>query len=99
MPIVEPSYKPAPKSGCTGVFAPMKLMIASELGSIGAFEISRFHALSVGKGMKPLRLAARPRLMPLHESWPCSGKERIAERATSRQIDRMKTSGRKQRRY
>ena len=37
--MVEPSYKPAPKSGCRGVSPPMKLIIASELGSTEALEI------------------------------------------------------------
>jgi hypothetical protein len=50
-----------------GVLAPMKLMIASELGSTEALEMSWFHALSAGKGMKPFKLAPRPRLIPLQE--------------------------------
>src|ERR1700722_2006580 len=69
MPIVEPPYNPSPKSGCRGMFGPMKFMIASELGSTEAFEISWFHALFAGKGTKPFRLAPRPRLMPLQELW------------------------------
>src|ERR1700730_13828310 len=66
MPMLWPLYKPAPKSGCTGIPAPMKLMIAAEFGSTGAAETFWFHALSAGKGTNPFRLAPWPRLMPLH---------------------------------
>src|ERR1700733_5232761 len=76
MPMVCPPYSPAPKSGCSGVESPMKLMIAAELGSTGALVISRFHALSLGKGRNPLRLAPRPRLMLLQVwAWDESDKK------------------------
>jgi hypothetical protein len=42
----------------------MKLMIAVELGSTGALEISWFHKLSAGNGTNPLRLELWPRLIP-----------------------------------
>src|SRR5579863_9531783 len=45
---------------------PMKLMIASELGSTGEPEMSWFQALLAGKGTKPLRLAPWPVEIPLH---------------------------------
>src|SRR6267143_2942794 len=71
MPMLWPLYKPAPKSGCTEIPAPMKLMIAPEFGSTGAAEMFMFQALSAGDGTKPLRLAPWPRLIPLHvPAWP-----------------------------
>src|ERR1700730_15704827 len=66
MPMLWPLYKPAPKSGCTGIPAPMKLMIAAEFGSTGTTETFWFQALSAGNGTKPFRLAPCPRLMPPH---------------------------------
>src|SRR5580693_3547646 len=76
--MVDPPYRPAPKSGCMGVLTPLKLMSASELGSTEELDMSWFHALSAGKGIKPFRLAPRPRLMPLQEFWAYSGEHRSA---------------------
>src|SRR5579863_2932357 len=91
--MVEPWYRPAPKSGCTGVLAPMKLMIASELGSTAALKMFWFHALSDGKGMKPFRLAPRPRLMPLHGLCAYSGEQnRIVDRIRRSAMRRIRTS-------
>src|SRR6266849_4434764 len=44
---------------------PMKLIIAEELGSTGAVEISLFQRLSVGNGRNPFSAALWPRLIPL----------------------------------
>jgi len=66
--MLEPLYSPEPKSGWTVSVIPIKLMIAAEFGSTVAFAIFWFHALSGGKGRKPLRLPPCPRLMPLHAS-------------------------------
>lgn len=63
--MIEPSYVPEPKSGCSGTLAPMKLMMAAEFGSTGADEISLFQRLSDGNGTKPLRLASCPALITL----------------------------------
>ena len=40
MPMLEPLYRPAPKSGCMPMLEPMKLMSAAEFGSTGAEEMS-----------------------------------------------------------
>src|SRR5271169_565894 len=47
------------------MLAPMKLMMAPELESTGAAEMSWFHKLSAGNGRNPFRLALCPRLMML----------------------------------
>jgi hypothetical protein len=47
------------------VLLPMKEMMAFELGSTGAEEMSLFQRLSAGKGKNPPRLAPRPRVMEL----------------------------------
>src|SRR5271165_3654419 len=60
-----PAYSPDPKSGCSGVVDPMKLMYASEFGSTGALAIFWFQRLSAGNGTNPFRLAPMPRAMPL----------------------------------
>src|ERR1039458_6368036 len=65
MPIDCPWYRPEPKSGCSGVVDPMKLMIAFEFGSSGALEMLVFQRLLVGKGMNPFKLAPCPRLIRL----------------------------------
>jgi hypothetical protein len=39
------------------MLGPMKLMMASELVSTGALEISAFHALSIMNERKPFKLA------------------------------------------
>src|SRR5579871_1243088 len=65
MPMLEPLYRPEPKSGCRPIPAPMKLMIALEFESTGAEEISLFHRLSAGNGTYPLRPALCPRLIAL----------------------------------
>ena len=44
----------------------MALMMAAEFASMGAEEMSRFHALSLGKGTKPFRLAPWPTASALH---------------------------------
>src|SRR5450432_4511688 len=44
----------------------MKAIMLVEFGSTGAKEMSVFHALSAGNGMKPLRSAPGPRLIPAH---------------------------------
>lgn len=62
--MLEPLYKPEPKSGCKPMEGPMKLMIAVELGSTGAEEMSWFHRLSDGNGTNPFRLALCPRPIP-----------------------------------
>src|SRR5579862_5741698 len=88
MPMLCPSYNPAPKSGCSGVDAPMKLIIALELGSTVAPEISWFHALSAGNGINPFKLAPRPRLIWLQDC-PCA--EAIAKiEATNAQSKRLR---------
>ena len=58
IPIIEPWYRPDPKSACIPAVGPMKLMMALEFGSTGEPEISWFQRLSLPKGRKPLRLAA-----------------------------------------
>lgn len=63
--MLEPLYRPEPKSGCRPIPAPMKLMIAVEFGSTAAEEISLFHKLSAGNGTNPFRLALCPRLIAL----------------------------------
>src|SRR5471032_1993870 len=40
---------PVPKSGCSGLFAPIAAMYVSDFGSTGSWEISAFHRLSFGK--------------------------------------------------
>src|SRR5579862_2712101 len=65
MPIDWPLYRPEPKSGCSGLLEPMRLMMASESGSTGAPAMSVFHRLLGRKGTKPFRLPSGPTLMPL----------------------------------
>src|SRR5450432_4133335 len=65
MPIDAPWYWPAPKSGCTPTLGPIKLMIAVELGSTSALEMSWFQRLSLGKGRNPFKLAPCPVEMTL----------------------------------
>jgi hypothetical protein len=65
MPMLEPLYRPEPKSGCKPMPEPMKLMVAAEFGSTGAEEMSLFHRLSAGNGTNPFRLELCPRLIPL----------------------------------
>src|SRR5215471_275857 len=60
IPIEEPLYRPAPKSGCRPMELPMKLRMFAELESTGEEEISLFQRLSEGNGRKPLRLAPCP---------------------------------------
>src|SRR5258705_117415 len=48
-------YGGGPKSGCDPRVRPMKLMYASDCGSIGAEEMSWFHQLSAGKSERPLK--------------------------------------------
>lgn len=48
------------------MLGPMKLMIAAEFGSTGAFEISVFHRLSDGNGTNPFKLASWPGVIALH---------------------------------
>src|SRR6185503_19493718 len=52
MPHGTPSYS-VPKSGCRLRVAPQDAMRFAELGSTGSDEISRFHALSAGKTVRP----------------------------------------------
>lgn len=47
------------------MLGPMKLMIAAEFGSTGAFEMSVFHKSSDGNGTKPFRLAFCPGVITL----------------------------------
>ena len=56
--MVEPSYKPAPKSGCSGVVAPMKLIIAFELGSTEALEIFWFPRVVCREGNETVQTCA-----------------------------------------
>src|SRR5579862_4380379 len=65
MPMLDPLYRPEPKSGCKPMPEPTKLMIAAEFESTGAEEISLFQRLSAGNGTNPFRLALWPRLIPL----------------------------------
>src|SRR6186997_2805758 len=48
-------YGGGPKSGCKVRARPMKLMNASDCGSIGALLMSWFHQLSDGNGRRPAR--------------------------------------------
>lgn len=48
------------------MLGPIKLMMAFELGSTAAPEMSVFQALPAGNGRNPFRLAPCPVLMPLH---------------------------------
>src|SRR5579862_3809399 len=66
MPMLDPPYWPEPKSGCNPILGPMKLMMAAELGSTEAVEMSWFHRLSAGKRRAPFRLAPAPTAMALH---------------------------------
>ena len=61
MPIGAPEYNPDPKSGWSPVPRPMPLIRALELVSTGAVEMSVFHALLIGKGIAPFKLAPAPR--------------------------------------
>src|ERR1035438_6647339 len=65
MPIDCPWYSPEPKSACTGVEDPMKLMIAAEFGSSGALAMLVFQRLLGGKGMYPFKVAPCPGLIRL----------------------------------
>ena len=47
------------------MLVPMKLMIAAELGSTAAVEMSWFHRLPDGNGTTPFRLAPCPVLIAL----------------------------------
>src|ERR1039457_3303882 len=65
MPMDCPWYRPEPKSACSEVLDPMKLMIAPEFGSSGALAMFVFQRLLGGKGMNPFKLAPCPRLIRL----------------------------------
>ena len=60
IPIVEPWYSPEPKSACRPIVPPMKLMIAVELESTVAVEMSLFQRLADEKGTKPFKFAPWP---------------------------------------
>src|ERR1700733_4939918 len=77
-----PAYCPAPKSGCSGVDAPMKLIIEAECGSTGALAMFLFQRLSAGKGINPLRPAPAPVAILLHPS--CAGSAGHRHRSTSK---------------
>src|SRR5512142_619467 len=53
MPMGPPSHKPAPKSGCIPVVAPMLVTYACELGATGRLSMRRFQMLSPGKTLHP----------------------------------------------
>src|ERR1700690_1088885 len=81
IPIDWPPYRPEPKSGCSGTFAPMKPMIASELGSTGALAMFSFQRLSAGNGMNPFKDAPMPTDMPLQFcAGDAAGRQRITRR-------------------
>ena len=60
MPIGEPLYVPAPKSGCSPVVRPMLAISASESGATAAEETSVFQGLPDGNASAPLRSALLP---------------------------------------
>src|SRR5579871_430092 len=59
-----------PQSGCRFTDPTQLLMIAAELGSTGAPEISVFQRLLPVKGTKPFNEAVCPTDMPLQERFP-----------------------------
>src|SRR5574337_140064 len=60
MPIGAPCPRPEPKSACSPMPATMLAINASEFGSTGRPEISRFHGLSAGNGSAPFSGAFAP---------------------------------------
>src|SRR5271167_2536947 len=87
MPMVDPLYRPEPKSGCSFALPPMKLMIAFELGSSGALAMFVFHRLLGRKGRNPFKLPSAPRLSLMQEG-PCAYPrlETVTVTAASKQL-------------
>ena len=68
--------KPGAKVRMEAPTEPMKVMIASELGSTGAFEISSVHGLFGPKGTKPFRSAVWPTDIWEQPEEVCDGRRR-----------------------
>lgn len=56
----EPLYRPAPKSACNPMAAPMLAISASEFRSTAAAEMSAFHGLLAGNASAPFNAAPEP---------------------------------------
>jgi len=65
IPMSEPLYSPDPKSGCSPMLEPMKLMIALEFGSTQELEMSVFQRLVEVNGRNPFKLPPTPVLITL----------------------------------